>query len=136
MWIKYEPPLSVQYKDYRWQELADQIRQRDNYTCTFCNERKHCQVHHRKYTVDPVWEEPHENLITACDGCHEKFHIRINDMRFMMSFIPLKHWRIIHVILRETFDQYGYNLWQSCLKPCKKNEPRNPNLTIDIEEGV
>lgn len=59
-------------KDPRWQKLRLEIFERDNWTCTACqNKEQTLCVHHKKYTATEPWDEPKEHLSTLCDDCHE-----------------------------------------------------------------
>jgi len=62
--------------DPRWQKVRLLVFERDNWTCKKCKEiTKTLHCHHLKYTTDDPWDEPLENLVTHCNGCHEKDHI-------------------------------------------------------------
>ena len=55
----------------KWQKKRLEIFQRDNFTCTACeNTEQLLHVHHKKYTTQNPWEELNENLVTLCERCH------------------------------------------------------------------
>lgn len=65
-------------RTYAWTKKSISIRQRDNYLCRFCLEKKHkinnkmLEVHH----IVPLKEDKNlwledRNLITLCKQCHE-----------------------------------------------------------------
>jgi 5-methylcytosine-specific restriction endonuclease McrA len=54
-----------------WKKLAQEIRERDNFTCQYCGKKGATDVHHiipRRIKID---NSP-ENLITLCRSCHIK----------------------------------------------------------------
>ena len=69
----------------RWHSYADYLRSqvwawkreralgRDGRACKLCNCKAGLQVHHREYPAR--WgDEPDDDLVTLCAGCHRKFH--------------------------------------------------------------
>lgn len=65
----------------KWQKLRLEIMKRDKFKCNVCkDEETTLNVHHLQYTVDDVWDEPKQNLITVCEHCH--FEIEWMKKRF------------------------------------------------------
>lgn len=63
---------SKKLRDPRWQKKRLEIMQRDDFKCKYCaSSDRELQIHHLKYTAKNPFEEPDENLITACCDCHE-----------------------------------------------------------------
>jgi 5-methylcytosine-specific restriction endonuclease McrA len=64
------------YLDPRWIKIRNEVRKRDNYTCTRCKCRdKVLHVHHTRYVKGrKLWDVPKVYLITLCEDCHEKEH--------------------------------------------------------------
>ncbi len=61
--------------DPRWIARANEIKQRDNYTCQICGSKNNLHVHHilYQYDLDP-WNYIDEALITLCSNCHKHEH--------------------------------------------------------------
>jgi hypothetical protein len=56
--------------DPRWQKKRLKIMERDNFSCTCCNDDKlSLQVHHLSYKGNP-WDVDDNQLITLCLDCH------------------------------------------------------------------
>lgn len=61
------------YKDPRWIEVRDRIRERDNHTCVHCGatgEGVTLDVHHMNYEGEEIWDTPDERLQLLCRSCH------------------------------------------------------------------
>lgn len=60
--------------DPRWQRLRLKVLDFDNWTCVDCSSStKTLHVHHLFYLRDhEPWEYDPEDLVTLCDGCHER----------------------------------------------------------------
>lgn len=57
-----------------WEELRDEIFQRDNYTCTYCGQRRtaaYLEVDHRVPLARSGSDDP-DNLVTACWECNRE----------------------------------------------------------------
>ena len=68
-----------QLADSRWLKKKNEILERDNYTCQHCGRTSNLNVHHLSYEKGKLaWEYPNEKLITLCNFCHEKTHIKQN----------------------------------------------------------
>lgn len=68
-------------KDPRWQKRRLEIMQRDNFTCQQCgnglNNGVPLNVHHlRYYKNKQPWEYADTDLITLCEECHKKEHLK------------------------------------------------------------
>ena len=65
-----------QLQDPRWKTVSTRIIQRDNFTCTECNERTNKpQVHHIRYIAGKMaWEYDPLLLRTVCPLCHKTLH--------------------------------------------------------------
>lgn len=61
-------------KDPRWQKLRLEVFQRDNFKCLAClSTEKTLHVHHLHYVGGrKPWEYTTDELITVCEGCHER----------------------------------------------------------------
>lgn len=55
-----------------WQIKRQKVLERDRYTCQGCGSTVALQVHHRDYSN--VGDELLFQLITLCNGCHERAH--------------------------------------------------------------
>lgn len=71
----------MDYLSTKWQKLRQKALRRDGYKCQICNrygkQKQATTVHH----VNPVEHYPDlqyvlNNLISLCDGCHNKCHDR------------------------------------------------------------
>lgn len=66
------------YKEYlrspRWQKKRLEIFNRDNFTCTKCNNtEEQLEVHHLDYLPElKPWEYPMDMMVTLCSSCHNK----------------------------------------------------------------
>ena len=63
-------------KDARWQKKRLDILARDSWTCQACGEvmpSNGLNVHHFAYGPTP-WGVDDADLVTVCEGCHEKVH--------------------------------------------------------------
>jgi 5-methylcytosine-specific restriction endonuclease McrA len=64
-------------KTTMWKKKRDIILKRDKYTCTKCRSKKCLHVHHTYYLKDKMpWAVPDDCLVTLCEVCHEKEHIK------------------------------------------------------------
>jgi hypothetical protein len=61
------------YETPEWQAKRLRVLQRDGHRCCQCGARAE-QVHHLSYRADH--NEPDEQLVSLCTGCHEKAHGR------------------------------------------------------------
>jgi 5-methylcytosine-specific restriction endonuclease McrA len=68
--------VKMTYEEYlktpHWLMMRGKIKARDGHKCVLCASRNKLEVHHNCY--DHLGYEPPEDLITLCDGCHEKHH--------------------------------------------------------------
>ncbi len=65
---------SDKLKDPRWQKKRLEIFERDDFRCTFCDDKEQTlHVHHLQYNGLP-WDTPNEFLITLCEDCHNDEH--------------------------------------------------------------
>lgn len=69
---------SEKLRDPRWQKKRLQVLERDNFTCTCCQDTStELQVHHKAYKNEP-WQAKLSGLTTLCKHCHlivSKLHI-------------------------------------------------------------
>ena len=68
-----------------WQQLRNQIKQRDNWTCVYCGFRsyKFMMVNH----IGAEDNHSPENLETICKPCHAVLHIGVNALQGYLSVI-------------------------------------------------
>ena len=66
--MKYSEYLKTEY----WQNIKQQVLERDKYRCRLCNSNIDLHVHHRTY--DYIGEEKLEELITLCGKHHNMIH--------------------------------------------------------------
>ncbi|MGH9787599.1 MAG: HNH endonuclease [Candidatus Acidiferrales bacterium] len=70
---RFDPNLYAFLRGSHWQWTANQIRNRDNYTCQVCGRRKSRKT---RLTVDHMvplrlsMDDDWTNLITVCKACH------------------------------------------------------------------
>ena len=66
------------YRNEKWKEFSNAVKQRDNFECTKCgksNQEGILQVHHKIYKKGlKVWEYAFSDCVTLCKGCHAKEH--------------------------------------------------------------
>ena len=60
-----------------WQELREQAMKRDGWQCRMCGTGKNLRVHHVNYEHVGT-EQELEDLLTLCDDCHQKVHVKDN----------------------------------------------------------
>lgn len=68
-------------KDPRWQKKRLKVLERYEFRCQFCwDDKTTLHVHHKYYKrgLDP-WKYPMKALITVCENCHEKLHLKKED---------------------------------------------------------
>jgi hypothetical protein len=62
---------SEKLKDPKWQRRRLEIMERDNFTCTVCEDKENTlNVHHWEYSKEP-WDAKNKDLTTVCRSCHE-----------------------------------------------------------------
>lgn len=62
-------------RDPRWIARREEIKARDGGKCILCEDTKHLQVHHIRYTKGAkAWEYPDSNLVTLCEHHHDAIH--------------------------------------------------------------
>ena len=64
--------LRERYARPDWQELRDQVLQRDSFLCQGCRRNRATAVHHLTY--DRLGREVLFDLISVCTHCHERIH--------------------------------------------------------------
>ena len=72
------------YLSTRWEHLRQKIMRRDNYMCREClrfgRHRQGEMVHHAIPREDfPELEWTAWNLVTLCNACHERMHLRVSN---------------------------------------------------------
>lgn len=65
------PRLQLDTEAY--QQLCQQVLQRDGWRCQNCGSRENLQVHHKKFRSQSG-DDSDENLITLCATCHSAAH--------------------------------------------------------------
>ena len=66
---------SDKLKDPRWQRKRLEILNRDNFSCSECEDAStQLQIHHKKYYGEP-WEADNSDLITLCEHCHKCYEM-------------------------------------------------------------
>jgi hypothetical protein len=68
-----------------WQQLRDQMKRRDNWTCVYCGFRSYTFM-----MVNHIGAEDHhspQNLETNCKPCHAVLHIGMNALQGYLSVI-------------------------------------------------
>lgn len=77
------PNYAEKLKDPRWQKKRLEILQRDEFTCTICQDKTTTlHIHHLKYKGDP-WSVENNHLVSLCADCHlviETYNIDYNDI--------------------------------------------------------
>lgn len=68
-------------QDPRWQKKRLEVFQRDNWSCQLCgnglNDGVPLNIHHRIYhTGRKPWEYDDKELLTICEKCHTKLHMK------------------------------------------------------------
>lgn len=63
-----------------WQQLRAQVFERDSHKCLHCGSPKHLRGHHVIYRKNLEKCTP-KDIMTLCDSCHHKEHIRMNENR-------------------------------------------------------
>lgn len=56
----------------KWKQLRQRVLQRDNHLCQGCRRAAATQVHHLTYVR--VGDELLFDLVSVCDGCHDRAH--------------------------------------------------------------
>lgn len=60
----------------RWMELKKEVLFEQDYTCQFCKSDVAVIVHHIiPVHVEPIFTLDKDNLILACQDCHDKLHL-------------------------------------------------------------
>lgn len=77
----YSPERQSAYARSAWKELAKKILKRDNYACKDCsighvNGHKLIVHHIKEWSRFPELRFEPSNLITLCQDCHKKRHLR------------------------------------------------------------
>lgn len=83
---------SEKLRDPRWQRLRLDVFNRDNFTCTKCNNKgKELQIHHLDYIpgIEP-WEYPLDMLTTLCIDCHTKEKERTKHETYLLNSLKMK----------------------------------------------
>ena len=74
-----------QHDKEQWQQLRDQMKRRDNWTCVYCGFRSYTFM-----MVNHIGAEDNhspENLETICKPCHAVLHIGVNALQGYLSVI-------------------------------------------------
>jgi len=76
--VSYTPLVEVTeemqaayYITEHWKLKRNQRMSHDDFRCCHCRSRESLQVHHWLYEL---FTEAIEDLVTLCDGCHERIH--------------------------------------------------------------
>jgi len=72
------------YKTARWKSKREKVLRRDEYLCRECKRygktTAAATVHHiHPAEKHPEWRLASWNLVSLCDGCHNKMHDRDNE---------------------------------------------------------
>ena len=73
MTIPFPKRPRIQLDLEAYQQLYQQVLQRDGWRCQQCGSRTNLQVHH----IQPrsqSGDDAEENLITVCSECHDQIH--------------------------------------------------------------
>ncbi len=84
-------------KDPRWQKRRLQILERDGWACQRClAEHLTLHVHHRVYArgAQP-WEYPDEDLVTLCEGCHERVTNSLSQIQEIVGRLSFEEIEIV-----------------------------------------
>lgn len=78
-----------QIKHPKWQKRRLEIMDKDNFSCQICGDTENTlNVHHLHYHKGrDIWDYEDWELITLCDGCHEKEHSTIEDILSRIEYI-------------------------------------------------
>jgi len=88
--IEKEYSWEQRYEHPMWKKRSQQIKRRDNFTCTSCGNKNNLVVHHHVYQSGfKIWEYGGEHLTTWCHTCHEKFHAKIKGSELVNKGIPI-----------------------------------------------
>lgn len=86
----------IDYKKYLrsdyWDEIKNQVLERDDNRCRLCNSKENLQVHHRTYKH--LENEKLEELITLCKKCHYITHKRNPHLSYQV-YCDNKKWEDI-----------------------------------------
>lgn len=73
--LKREKAIN-KYSDHlqtlKWEELRQDVLERDDFTCQSCGDTYELQVHHKTYKR--LGNEIMDDLITLCEHCHNQLH--------------------------------------------------------------
>jgi ATP-dependent DNA helicase RecQ len=58
-----------------YEQLREQVLQRDGWRCQSCGARSNLEVHHKDFRSQGG-DDSEQNLITLCSSCHSLFHRR------------------------------------------------------------
>ena len=68
------PKLSRQRLDPKlYEQLREQVLQRDGWRCQCCGARSNLEVHHKEFRSQGG-DDSEENLIVLCFSCHSLLH--------------------------------------------------------------
>lgn len=65
-----------------WKDKRLKILKRDKFQCRYCHSNDNLNIHHKYYSIYPnklkvePWNYPDDALITLCENCHHKLHLR------------------------------------------------------------
>lgn len=76
-------------KSAYWNEIKEQVLERDKHRCRLCDSSDNLQVHHRTY--DNLHNEDLEELITLCKKCHYIVHKTNPQLQYSM-YLDSKKW--------------------------------------------
>lgn len=80
-----------QYKHPNWQRLRLEALEAAEFTCQCCyGSESQLHVHHRQYFKGRmIWEYDLSELEVLCDDCHADAHYELNDLKRLISRIPV-----------------------------------------------
>lgn len=72
---------NIYLQSYEWKILREEVLNRDNHRCQYCNQAKATEIHHLTY--EHLGNELLNELISYCSACHLKVHrITRKDLKY------------------------------------------------------
>lgn len=80
-----------QYKHPLWQKRRLDVLEKNGFECSCCGDSEsQLHVHHRQYFKGrKVWEYADDELEVLCDSCHEEAHHTVDELKEVLSTLPL-----------------------------------------------
>ena len=119
-----------------WADKTNAIKQRDLFECQNCGSKTNLHVHHKYYVSNRLpWEYPDTALITLCNICHSKEHLKTIPLysEGQMNLLQIEASDLYNDRLKERLEQQQRWKRETDEKKQKRIDKRRAKPQIEVE---